>query len=109
MNGEIHKLQLELSLVRVNDDLQNDPRNSELILEKIRILRELSKIQGIDFNSLNNELKSLDFNLPEFCDIKKDFYHAWVRTLEESLLYEQILLFRENGKQNKKQFQPRWN
>jgi hypothetical protein len=70
MNGEIHKLQLELSLVRVNDDLQNDPRNSELILEKIRILRELSKIQGIDFNSLNNELKSLDFNLPEFCDIK---------------------------------------
>jgi len=96
MNAEIRNLQLELSLVRVNDDLQNDPRNSELILEKIRILRELSKIQGIDFNSLNNELKSLDFNLPEFCDIKKDFYHAWVRTLEESLLYEQILFFGEN-------------
>lgn len=99
MNTNIRILQLELSLVLVNDDLQNDPRNTELILEKMRILRELSKIQKIDFNYLKNELKSLDFNLLEFCDNQKCFYHAWVRTLDGSL-FEQNLLFGENDIQN---------
>jgi hypothetical protein len=69
MDPEIHRLQLSM----INESLSDDPMNPELILEKLRILRELSKFARIDLN----EVKSLDFNLPEFIGNPDYFYHAW--------------------------------
>ena len=69
MDPEIHRLQLSM----INDSLSDDPNNPELILEKLRILRELSKIQRINLN----EVKRLNFELPEFRGNLDGFYHAW--------------------------------
>ena len=81
MNAE-HRT-LKLLLASINRNLRNDPRNSQLIVEKIRILRELSKFQKIELE----KFKSLDFKLPEFDDcFSTCFYHAWIRILDERSL-----------------------
>ena len=69
MDPEIHILQLSM----INDSLSDDPTNPELILEKLRILRELSKFARIDLN----EFKNLNFELREFRGNHDCFYHAW--------------------------------
>ena len=69
MDIEIHRLQLSI----INESLSDDTNNTELILEKLRILRELSKFARIDLN----EVKSINFDLPEFCGNTDHFYHAW--------------------------------
>jgi len=69
MDLEIYRLQLSM----MNESLSDDPTNPELILEKLRILRELSKFTRIDLN----EFKNLNFDLPEFRGNPDYFYHAW--------------------------------
>ena len=69
MDLEIYRLQLSM----INESLSDDPTNSELILEKLQILRELSKFTRIDLN----EFKNLNFDLPEFHGNPDYFYHAW--------------------------------
>jgi hypothetical protein len=69
MDPEIHRLQLSM----INDSLSYDPTNPELILEKLRILRELSKFARIDLN----EFKNLNLDFPKFNGNLNYFYHAW--------------------------------
>ena len=78
MESEIHRLQ------SINGALSDDPTNSEFVLQKLRILQELSRFTRIDLD----ELRSLRVNLPEFKGYHTNFYHAWGVLDTLSVLHE---------------------
>lgn len=73
--NEITKMDTEIishALQSINDRLSQDPKNKELILEKLRFLRQFPEITIPHLT----EFKSLDFshfNEKYSCD----FFHAW--------------------------------